>query len=705
MKVLYSLLGALLFASVCNANNRLDSLVTAGNRAYLYSDRATILSCAQELEAQIPLSQLSREDSLSYTASMLKLFGNYHYENGNYEPKSYPAAEDFYNKAEALNAQRLSTGHLLFQEKAQLHYRLKNYPSALSEIEKAVDYLERSAIFEPGDDEWNDLAMQHAMCLARTGRYDEAVALADATVADYSAHDTPNYARALRMRAKILALSACRPEEALESYREYFLMQKKYVGETLSGMDGKSREQYWLAIRPFIADCYLTEDADAGFLYDVTLFSKALLLQLATVDGTAAPSKEALESLNKTWRDVQKKLDKRSAAIEFISYGDPDDERMAALILKSSGKPIFIRLTSPSQISEITKTDLESTSRRGKDALYTNHELDRAIWTPELLEALKDVNRIYFAPDGYMHRLAIEYLPSVSEHELYRLTSTRRLLYPAREISPSDPTLLVGGIDYNSPCEDISGNNDRMAFENYKGVRFSRLSKDTDESRRISDLRENPKDSVLNGKAASEGAFRTLAPKYKSILVSTHGDFKVKPTKANDIKPAMTDDAMSQSIVAFAGANPSLSKAAKAEVYDGIISAREIAAMDLSNCDIFILSACQSGLGKISPDGVFGLQRGISTAGAGAMILSLWNVNSEATALLMEQLYANLNSGIDLKSAFGKARRFLMEMDRSEPEIRTRFNPATMAEEQYIEQKNNYNTPQYTDAFILIDAI
>lgn len=74
-----------------------------------------------------------------------------------------------------------------------------------------------------------------------------------------------------------------------------------------------------------------------------------------------------------------------------------------------------------------------------------------------------------------------------------------------------------------------------------------------------------------------------------------------------------------------------------------ILTADEIIGSDLSKCDIVVLSACQTGLGRrVSGQGVLGLRSAIIGAGAKSVIMSLWSVPDEATQVLMKQLYVNL---------------------------------------------------------------
>jgi CHAT domain-containing protein len=75
----------------------------------------------------------------------------------------------------------------------------------------------------------------------------------------------------------------------------------------------------------------------------------------------------------------------------------------------------------------------------------------------------------------------------------------------------------------------------------------------------------------------------------------------------------------------------------------GFLNAEEVAGLDLAGCDLAVLSACQTGLGKVADgEGMLGLQRAFQAAGARTLAASLWSVNDAATSVLMEEFYANL---------------------------------------------------------------
>ncbi|MEM1297342.1 MAG: CHAT domain-containing protein, partial [Verrucomicrobiota bacterium] len=71
---------------------------------------------------------------------------------------------------------------------------------------------------------------------------------------------------------------------------------------------------------------------------------------------------------------------------------------------------------------------------------------------------------------------------------------------------------------------------------------------------------------------------------------------------------------------------------------DGFLTVKETSRMKL-HAELAVLSACDTGVGRISGDGVIGLTRGYVTAGVPSVVVSLWPVNDQATAVLMANYY------------------------------------------------------------------
>lgn len=116
------------------------------------------------------------------------------------------------------------------------------------------------------------------------------------------------------------------------------------------------------------------------------------------------------------------------------------------------------------------------------------------------------------------------------------------------------------------------------------------------------------------------------------------------------------------------------------DVEDGVLTARELSSMNLGNVDMVVMSACESGLGAISGEGVFGLQRGFKLAGAKSLLMSLWKVDDKATKKLMIEFY----------------RHYLLGMTKRE---------SLYLAQQSLRNSVDYSDPKYWAAFILLDGL
>jgi len=160
--------------------------------------------------------------------------------------------------------------------------------------------------------------------------------------------------------------------------------------------------------------------------------------------------------------------------------------------------------------------------------------------------------------------------------------------------------------------------------------------------------------STLTGPAATETAFKAHAPSHRVIHVATHGFFlggRCAPTvdHARGIAklavdgdpnppPMAAESPLLLSGLALAGANNR--DLARPDEDDGILTAEEIAALDLSGVEWAVLSACDTGVGNPQTgEGVFGLRRAFQVAGAQTLIVSLWAVEDEPARAWMRALY------------------------------------------------------------------
>ena len=151
------------------------------------------------------------------------------------------------------------------------------------------------------------------------------------------------------------------------------------------------------------------------------------------------------------------------------------------------------------------------------------------------------------------------------------------------------------------------------------------------------------------------------------IHIATHGLFvDDNPTDhAHFLGGCRSDNSFGSSALIFSGANNIWSgKAVPDGVEDGVLLAEEIATMNLTETELVVLSACETGLGKITSEGVFGLQRAFKKAGVQTIIMSLWKVDDAATSMFMQSFYKHWLAGASKHDAFALAQ----ETVRSYPE-------------------------------------
>ncbi len=720
--LLISLLAPKALADSANLRAEMQRLVSKGNAEYDRSNRRGITLYADSLRNLLVANEICGNDSVEFWGHWNKLVGDWYYENGNFEVESFPVSERYFmaslglfDGASFLQGS-LTASPVIHRELAQLYYRLGEYSKALEHTELALNAYQQAYELQEFDDTYNvdlyttylDLQAQLAMCHARTGLVEKALEEINALI-DAFPKGSERYLETLRKKAKIVMLSGagdCKVQ-ALPLYREYLNFKQKDAIDGLAGMTRVEREDYWMRVRPFVADCYLLEEVDTGFLYDVTMFAKGLLLQLSQMS-----QQQAVNTLKYSWRQVQQRLRKDACAIEFVQYAMADgSQHLGALVLGKTGAPKWVYISAADSLSnrkvegQPLAKRLQSTSGVYHTPIYADSLLASTIWNAQMVKAIGDAKRVYFAPDGMLHQLAIEYFTpeAIAEKELYRLTSTRRLLQPAS--TPRGAALLAGGVNYDQSAEETSSSiNDAQAYDylHKLNAKFTYLPGTQQECDSVVVARHCAQDIVLNGSDVTEEAFRSLCGQYPLVAISTHGYFAA-PTApmGTDIKPCYSDESLSQSVIALAGVNKSLNdNTFEAVNPDGLLSAKELSEIDMSGVDLAILSACQTGLGHVTADGVYGMQRGLKNAGVGAMVLSLWNVDDEATARLMSEFHKNLASGMTTHDAFVAARKEIPKITKT---IRRKsYGTDRLRGDNII---HPFDEPQYTHAFILIDAI
>lgn len=355
--------------------------------------------------------------------------------------------------------------------------------------------------------------------------------------------------------------------------------------------------------------------------------------------------------ISRDWQDVQRALGKQDIAIEFAAINTSiyDDENyIIALVLTADMPRPTIRLV------------CNLTMAKAMEVYEGLFELNGNLIWGELSQYLAGKRRIYFSADGSFNRIGIEYLlydgkPLSEQFEVYRLSSTKELCYH-RQAIPIKRVTLMGSIDY-SYAEGLSGITESSALESLRGKRgldnLDNTLQEVNEIEAVLRSKHINKIDNLTGSKASRKAFMALNDSHVNIIhIATHGLY-------NEQAHATDAQSMSNCFLALAGANMS---------DDGFITAAEIAQMNLRECDMAVLSACETALGKLGSDGVFGLQRGFKNAGVHSLLMSLKEVQDDATAELMSRFYRHwIGDKCSKRQALVEAQRELREEGFTDP--------------------------------------
>ena len=369
--------------------------------------------------------------------------------------------------------------------------------------------------------------------------------------------------------------------------------------------------------------------------------------------------------------------------VSVVPLGSASEiEPLVSRFLADAGPSWIVAGRTPARAERRCRSDGESLRRR--------------VWDP-LAAAIGAARTVLLVPDGALSLIPFAALPTGSSSYLVETGPTIHYLSAERDVATSgngarrnDGLLAIGGPDFDARGQFASlrgrgvpdsrtATGPLPSAAEYRGahasclefhsVRFAGLPGAGREIRDISSLwrgRGLPLSGVLTGAAADEATFKRRAGRAAVLHVATHGFFlnadcapgggsgrglggiaaqseprpiRSKPTVHAPPSPSEPrENPLLLSGLAFAGANHRDSAGGDEE--DGILTAEEIATLDLSGVRWAVLSACDTGQGEVAAgEGVIGLRRAFQIAGAGSLIMSLWAVDDRAALLWMKSLY------------------------------------------------------------------
>jgi CHAT domain-containing protein/tetratricopeptide (TPR) repeat protein len=273
-------------------------------------------------------------------------------------------------------------------------------------------------------------------------------------------------------------------------------------------------------------------------------------------------------------------------------------------------------------------------------------EVSRRLWEP-LAPWLAGARVVFLVPDGAVHLVSFDALPVgrdrylAEEAPLLHYLSAERDLLRARRPRAAGTLLAIGGPDFDAspaasssgpPLEIASLRGERVDCDAVGQLHFLPLRGARDEVEDVArSFGKGAGDAVETwvGADATESRVKRDVAGHRVLHFATHG-FVLADACASPLVGAG---------LALAGANRRGEATGADE--DGILTAEEIASLDLHGVEWAVLSACDTGLGQIRVgEGILGLRRAFEVAGAGTLITSLWRVDDASTAAWMNRLYA-----------------------------------------------------------------
>ena len=291
--------------------------------------------------------------------------------------------------------------------------------------------------------------------------------------------------------------------------------------------------------------------------------------------------------------------------------------------------------------------------------LKAGNDLRRLVWDPISADVgLED--QVFIVPDGSLQLLNMAALPEANGRFLVEtgrtfhiLTSEKNLAMENGESQKPLRLLALGGVDYDLTTSP--GGMDLLPLPHAR-TEVERLGAIWSSQGGVTTL--------LVGVMATEEHLKEELPGVGILHLATHGFFL--PVSKGPDGSDQNENPLIRTGLALAGSG--LEQQATTGCNDGILTAAEVSALDLSGVQWAVLSACNTGLGDLDTrgEGVFGLRRVFALAGSRTVIMSLWSVEDESSRQWMCALYqSRWQDGLDTAAAVREASREVLAQRRS----------------------------------------
>ncbi|TVR78721.1 MAG: CHAT domain-containing protein [Saprospirales bacterium] len=583
-------------------------------------------------------------------------------------------AREFLERSLSITKNTLGERHFLYGERlstlASIDIKLEDYDSAMKAFQKAnpifKDKLRQVAAMGSEEEKWNFLN-------TFSNFFDQIQAYG------YLTNYEEDFLREL-IYENAIALNSLIFNSTASMMREVRRTENK---ETLHLFNE------WRDLKNRIAREY-TQAEDQRVVYLDSLKRQVEIWegQLSRSSATLSQTMQLIQ-----WQDISKALSRGELAIEFSSFKKTESSEevlyTAILIEAGASSPVIIPLFERSALINLFDPSDDLSEKDYINSIYSGSEINLYELIFEKIEPyMRGKHTIYYAPSGRLSQINFNAIINkqgrfiLEKHHMIRLRNTADILRYDSQERPPESILLVGGIYYEGGFPDynlIPESESEFSENKLSGGRATERDSSKEweflpgtliEVENLAEiLADQMEVRLLTGNQATEGAIKKLDGASPQVLhLSTHGFFfgqddALDGANTRLIDFLQIDNPLLRSGLVLAGGNQAWSRTLpKRRKEDGILTAMEISNLDLSNTQLVVLSACETGLGDLKgSEGVFGLQRAFQIAGTDYLIMGQWKVPDIITSELMEVFYTQWISGKSIRNAFRKAQLQLSE--------------------------------------------
>lgn len=385
--------------------------------------------------------------------------------------------------------------------------------------------------------------------------------------------------------------------------------------------------------------------------------------------------------------DIVEKLKPDEAVVDFTDYKLENGERQfVAYVLTPSCKyPKLVHV-----VSGNTLDSLLSLSKGRYDYMleYCSDTLERLVWKP-VEDAIAGAGRVYLVLSGDLHHLPVESIITADGRTLNEKFDIVRLSSATEVLSYDDTgylknpgnARLYGGLKYSANFSDMDSVSSMYVIPPEFALRganivygdsiFHELAFSMEEVSTIARILSDKgiAVSVLCSEYGTEESFIAMSGNAPDILqISTHGFYYGTDKSCRSKGLSGYRDIMFLSGLVMAGGNAEwLGNSIPEGRLGGLLTSDDISKLNLASVQLVVLSACETGLGKETNEGLYGLQRAFKKAGVQTMVMSLWPVSDLVTKEFMVEFYRNLSENDwNKRKAFNDAVCSIRE-SRNEP--------------------------------------